>query len=141
MSEDNKALVRRLLDAADRSDIAALDELLAPGYVDHNPPPFQNPALSGVEGARDTFATAMKIFSDWHHEVLEQFSDGDRVITRVVGRGRHTGEMLGIPASNNDVAMEGIAIHRIADGKIAEHWSQVDGLGLLMQIGALPAMG
>lgn len=141
MSEENKALVRKMLDAADRSDLAAIEELLAPDYVDHNPPPFQNPALRGVEGSRDGFNAATKIFSDWRHEVLDQFTDGDRVITRVVGRGKHTGEMLGIPASNNDVAMEGIAIHRIADGKIAEHWSQVDGLGLMMQIGAIPAPG
>ena len=140
MSEDNKALVRALLKGADDNDISIIDELVADDYVDHNPPPFQGPA-TGAEGARDAFTTAGKIFSDWHHEVLDQFSDGEFVITRLVGRGRHTGEFMGMPASNNDVSMEGIAIHRINDGKIVEHWSQVDGLGLLGQMGVLPPMG
>ena len=140
MSEENKALVRALLEGADRSDISVLDQVLADGYVDHNPPPFQGPA-TGADGARDAFTTATKIFSDWSHEVAQQFSDGDFVITRLIGRGRHTGDFLGVPASNAEVSMEGIAIHRVVDGKIVEHWSQVDGLGLLGQIGALPPMG
>jgi len=140
MSEDNKALVRKMLEGADRSDISVVDELVSPDYVDHNPPPFQGPA-TGVDGARDAFTTAMKIFSDWTHEVPQQFSDGEFVISRIIGRGRHTGDFLGIPASNKDVTMEGIAIHRVVDGKVVEHWSQVDGLGLLGQIGAIPPMG
>lgn len=140
MSEDNKALVRKLLEGADRSDVAVVDQVVAADYVDHNPPPFQGDA-TGAAGARDAFTTAMKIFSDWSHEVSQQFSDGEFVISRITGRGRHTGDFLGIPASNKDVTMEGIAIHRVVDGKIVEHWSQVDGLGLLSQIGAIPPMG
>ena len=140
MSEDNKALVRALLKGADDNDVSVIDQLLADDYVDHNPPPFQGPA-TGAEGARDAFTTAGKIFSDWHHEVLDQFSDGEFVITRVVGRGRHTGDFMGLPASNADVSMEGIAIHRVVDGKLVEHWGQVDGVGLLGQMGAIPPMG
>jgi predicted ester cyclase len=45
---------------------------------------------------------------------------------------------MGVPPTHKDVTMEGIAIHRVVDGKIVEHWSQVDGLGLLMQMGAIP---
>jgi len=137
MSEANKELVREMLAGADANDIGVLDQVLADDYVDHNPPPFQGPG-TGLPGARDGFEIATKIFSDWHHEVLAQYTDGDFVISRVVGRGKHTGEMLGVPASNNDVSMEGIAIHRIANGKIAEHWGQVDAAGLLFQMGAMP---
>ena len=137
MSEANKAVVRALLEGADRNDISILDDTLEANYADHNPPPFQGPA-GGIEGSRDAFMAATKIFSDWSHEVLDQFSDGDYVITRVVGRGKHTGEFFGIPVSNNDVEMEGIAIHRIVDGMIVEHWAQVDAMGLMMQIGAVP---
>lgn len=140
MSEANKELIRKMLAGADANDIGVLEEVLADDYVDHNPPPFQGPE-PGLAGARDGFTVATKIFSDWHHEVLAQYADGDIVITRVVGRGKHTGEMMGFPASNNEVSMEGIAIHRIADGKIAEHWGQVDAAGLLMQMGAFPPPG
>jgi predicted ester cyclase len=140
MSEANKAVVRALLEGADRNDISILDDTVEANYADHNPPPFQGPA-GGIEGARDAFTAATKIFSDWSHEVLDQFSDGDYVISRVVGRGKHTGEFFDIPASNKDVEMEGIAIHRIVDGKIVEHWAQVDAMGLMMQIGAMPPPG
>ena len=140
MSEANKAIVRALLEGADRNDISVLDETLAPDAVDHNPPPFAGSG-NGIEAARETFITAGKIFSDWSHEIVQQFSDGDFVITRLIGRGKHTGEFLGIPASNNDVQMEGIAIHRIVDGKIVEHWGQVDGLGMMMQLGVIPPPG
>jgi predicted ester cyclase len=140
MSDENKALVRKLLEGTDRSDISVVDELVSAAYVDHNPPPFQG-AATGADGARDAFTAAMKIFSDWTHEVPQQFSDGEFVISRIVGRGRHTGDFLGIPASNKDVTMEGIAIHRVVDGKVVEHWSQVDALGLLSQIGAVPPLG
>jgi len=140
MSEANKAVVRSLLEGADRNDISILEETVEPNYADHNPPPFQGTG-TGLEGARDAFMAATKIFSDWSHEVVAQFSDGDYVITRVIGRGRHTGEFFGIPPSNKDVEMEGIAIHRIVDGKIVEHWGQVDAMGLMMQIGAMPPAG
>jgi predicted ester cyclase len=140
MSEDNKALVRSMFERADRSDISLVDEILAPGYVDHDPPPFQGPA-TGAEGARNAFETATKIFSDWSHEIVQQFSDGDYVITRLVGRGKHTGDFMGIPATGNAVEMRGIAIHRVVDGKIVEHWGEVDGLGMMMQLGVVPPPG
>jgi len=140
MSESNKMLVRTLFEGADHNDISVIDEVVDDDYVDHNPPPFQGPA-TGAEGARDAFTTAGKIFSDWRHEVLDQFAEGDFVITHVVGRGKHTGDFMGIPASNNEVSMEGIAIHRVVDGKIVEHWGQVDGVGLLTQMGVLPPLG
>lgn len=140
MSEANKAIIRNLLQGADRDEIAVLDETVAADYSDHNPPPFQGPA-TGLEGARDAWTTATKIFSDWSHEVVAQYSDGDYVITRIVGRGRHTGDFLGIPPTNKDVQMEGIAIHRVVDGKIVEHWGQVDAMGMLVQMGVVPPPG
>ena len=140
MSEANKALVRSLLEGADRNDITILDATVVADYSDHNPPPFQGPG-TGIEGAQDAWNAAIKMFSDWKHEVVQQFSDGDYVISRIVGRGKHTGDFMGVPASNNDVQMEGIAIHRIVDGKIVEHWSQVDAMGMLVQMGAIPPPG
>lgn len=122
------------------SDIAILDETVAADYTDHNPPPFQGPK-TGLDGAQDAFTTATRIFSDWSHEIVQQFSDGDFVITRIVGHGKHTGDFLGIPPTNKDVQMEGIAIHRVVDGKIVEHWGQVDAMGMLVQMGAVPSPG
>jgi hypothetical protein len=98
MSEGNKALVRRFLEAVDTSNPAILDEYISPNYNDHNPPPF--PGLApGQEGARQAFALALAAFSDFHHEIHDQLAEEDKVVTRITGYGTHTGELLGIPAT------------------------------------------
>jgi predicted ester cyclase len=140
MTSDNKALVREWLQAVDTGDVAVVDKYLGSGFIDHNPPPFQGPD-TGVQGAKDAFSYALGAFSNFRHEIEEQFVDGDRVISRITGYGTHTGDFLGIPPTGKEVRMEGIAIHRVVDGQLVEHWAQVDAAGLLMQLGAMPAPG
>jgi steroid delta-isomerase-like uncharacterized protein len=67
------------------------------------------------------------------------FSAGDRVVTRWTGIGTHVGELMGIPATDRSFEVEAITIHRSADGKIPEEWTVWDALGMLQQIGAVPA--
>lgn len=138
-TEENKALVRRWLQDVDTGDVGVVDKYLDPQVVDHNPPPFQ--AQPGFEGAKQAFSYALGAFSDFRHEVEQQLAEGDFVVTRVTGYGKHTGEFMGVPPTGRDVQMEGIAIHRIEDGQIVEHWAQVDAANLLMQLGAIPPPG
>lgn len=72
------------------------------------------------------------------HEILLQVAEEDLAVTHIVGRGVQAGELLGIPASNQPVEAAGIAIHRVRDGKIIEHWGVTDVARILQQIGALP---
>ncbi len=136
MSEENKQLIRRFYQAIDDGDPAILDQFIAREYDDHHPP-FPN-LPPGAAGSREAFYRALAAFSDFRHQVIDQIAEGDRVVTRMAASGRHTGEFLGIPATGKEVTMTGIAVHRIADGKIAEHWSEVDGFGLFQQLGAFP---
>lgn len=137
MSEENKALVRRFIEAIDTGDIGILEQFVDPSYNDHNPPPF--PGLShGIEGSRQAFSYALNAFSDFRHEVGQQVAEGDTVVSVITGYGRHTGDFVGIPATNKEVQMTGIAIHRIQNGKLVEHWGQIDAMGLLQQLGAIP---
>lgn len=139
-AEENKALVRRFLEQVDKGDVVVVDEFIAPNYNDHNPPPF--PGLSaGREGARQAFALALAAFSDFHHTIEDQIAEGDKVVTRISAYGTHTGELLGIPPTGKRVTMTGITVHRIANGKLVEHWAQIHALGLLQQLGAIPAPG
>jgi len=140
MSEQNKQLVRRFFEQIDTGEPAILDEFVAPGYDDHNPPPFPN-LPPGIDGARQAFNLALDGFSDFKHEVLDQVAEGDKVVTRIKASGKHTGDFLGIPPTNRDVTMEGIAVHRIADGKIVEHWSTIDAFGLFVQLGVVQPPG
>jgi steroid delta-isomerase-like uncharacterized protein len=136
--EANKELVRRYIqtiDDHDSSDWDILDEFLAEDFVANNPP------LPGVSLDREGMKRAAEIFrqaTPGRHEIPMQVAEGDLVVSRIVGRGRHEGELMGIPATNKDVETEGIAIHRVRDGKIVEYWSVVDMARVLLQLGILP---
>lgn len=138
--EENLSLVKRWFEAVDTGDPAVIDDFISPDYVDHNPPPF--PGLEpGIKGARQAFDIALIAFSDFRHDIDSQLVDGDLVVTRTTGHGRHTGEFLGIAPTGKEVTMGGIAIHRVAKGKLVEHWGQVDALGLLAQLGVVSLPG
>lgn len=139
-AEEAKALVRKWFDAVDTGDAGVVDRYVSTSYRDHNPPPFPG-SSHDFDAAKSNFAYALQAFSDFRHEVEQQIAEGDLVVTRVTGFGRHTGDFLGIAPTGKDVQMSGIAIHRVADGKIVEHWAQIDALGLLAQLGVvdLPA--
>jgi len=137
-AEANKELIRRYVQAIDdndSSDWSVLDQFIAEDFVAHNPP------IPGVSLDREGMKHAAEIFrqaTPGRHEVTLQVAEGDLVVSQIVGRGVHAGELLGIPATNRDVETVGIAIHRVADGKITEYWSVTDVARVLQQIGALP---
>ena len=138
-AEENKQLIRRYIEAIDAnetSDWTILDEYIAEDFVAHNPP------IPGVSLDRDGMKQAAEIFrvaTPGRHEITFQVAEDDLVVSHVVGRGVHAGELLGIPATNKPVETEGIAVHRIRDGKIVEYWSVTDVVRVLQQVGALPS--
>ena len=137
--EDNKQLIRRYISAIDDNetgDWSFLDEYIADDFVAHNPP------LPGVTLDREGMKHAAEMFrlaTPGRHEIGMQIAEGDLVVSQVLGRGVHTGELLGIPATGRQVETDGIAIHRVRDGKIVEYWSVTDVARVLQQVGALPA--
>ena len=133
----NKALVRRWWEETDKGNLAIVDELCAPDYVDHSPPlPGMGVGSEAVRKANQTLAAA---FPDTVHTVEAMIAEGDLVVTRLRGRGTFLGECLGIPPNGRVVEITGISIHRIADGKLVEHWGVTDELHLMEQIGLVPA--
>jgi predicted ester cyclase len=138
LAEQNKALVRRFYEEIDKGNITVLDELVAENYIDHNPPPFPGLA-SGREGLKQIF----RIFqhsTPGYHQIEDQIAEGDRVVTRLTSIGKHEGDLPGAPKTGNDLKMTSITIHRLADGKLVEKWSEKDVIGFLQQIGAMPCM-
>ena len=69
----------------------------------------------------------------------DQIAEGDKVVTRLTAIGKHDGDLPGAPRTGNDLMTTAIVIHRIADGKLVEKWSEKDLLGFLPQIGSQPA--
>ncbi|HEV2484295.1 MAG TPA: ester cyclase [Terracidiphilus sp.] len=138
-AEANKSLVRRFYEEIDKGNLEVLDELVAPDYLDHNPPPF--PGLhAGLEGLKQAF----KIFREatpGHHQIEDQIAEGDKVVTRLTSYGKHEGDLPGAPRTGNELKMTSITIHRIANGKLVEKWAEKDVLGFLQQIGVMPSPG
>jgi predicted ester cyclase len=138
VSAENKDLIRRYVQAIDdnrTSDWSVLDEFIAEDFVAHNPPiPGVGLDRQGMKDAAEIFRVA----TPGTHEIPLQVAEGDLVVSRIVGRGVHEGELLGIPATGKEVETDGIAIHRVRDGKIVEYWSVTDVARVLMQVGALP---
>jgi predicted ester cyclase len=136
-AEQNKDLIRRYIEAIDEnqsSDWSILDEFIAEDFVAHNPPLPGVSLRDGVKAAAEIF----RIATPGRHEIPLQVAEDDLVVSRIVGRGVHAGELLGIPATNREIDTDGIAIHRVRDGKIVEYWSVTDVARVLQQVGALP---
>jgi steroid delta-isomerase-like uncharacterized protein len=141
LTEANKAVVRRWFLETDQGNLDAIDEMLTADYVDHNP---AIPGLPpGREGIRQANLLLREAFPDAVHTIEEQLAEGDKVMTRVTSRGTFKGAFLGFPPTGEVVEISGLAVHRIVDGKLAEHWAYADMLGFMRRIGAVadPAAG
>jgi steroid delta-isomerase-like uncharacterized protein len=136
-AEHNKILVRRFVEEAQtRHNLAAVDEYMAPDFVDHSVPTGLPSDREGVKMQFTMFFTALP---DLQAIIHDQVADEDKVVTRKTLRGTHRGDLMGIPPTGKAVDIEVIDILRVRDGKITDHWNMVDQLGLMRQLGVIPA--
>jgi predicted ester cyclase len=133
-AEANKALVRRWFAETDRGNLGIIDELLPEDYLDHNPPLPDLPP--GREGVRRSIMLLRAAFTDVVHTIEDQIAEGDKVMTRLNTRARFVGECLGYQPTGELVEISGIAVHRVTDGRLVEHWAHMDMTGFMRQIGA-----
>lgn len=134
-TEENKALTRRFVEAADRSDFEEATKCLSPDIIVH---------IGGMPGALD-LDTFFRFGQAWHSafpdeetNFEDQIAEGDKVVSRMTSQATHTGEFQGIPPTGKKITVTGIWIDRVVDGKIVERWGQVDMLGVMQQLGAVP---
>ena len=136
--EENKALVRRFVaEVFVRGSFEAVDELLADDFVPHDWP-YSGDGKADLKAAIERVSKGLAE-PDWTIE--DMIAEGDRVVARVTAKARHVGPFMGIPATNRSYSIGEIHIFRIAEGKIAEHWHQYDGLSMMSQLGLLPRAG
>jgi steroid delta-isomerase-like uncharacterized protein len=138
MSEQaNTALVQRLYDEViNGGNLEAADDFMSADFVEHEFMPI--PAL-GLDAFKHFFRSLRTGFSDYRVAIEDVIAGGDRVVARVTLHGTQQGEFMGIPPHGKQVAVGTIDIFRLSDGKIAEHWGAPDRLGLMQQLGAMPA--
>ncbi len=135
-TEENKAVVRRWFEALNRGDLRAAFETIDPNIVDHEIPPGSPP---GIEGVRQMFTTSFAAFPDMHITIDDMIAEGDRVVTRITARGTHQGEFMGMPPTGKQITLTSFDIVRVVGGKQVEHWGQMDMMGLMQQLGVMPA--
>jgi len=138
-AEHNKAIARRFVEEGlNKGDLAALDEILAANYVNHNAAPGMPPNREGFKGL---VTMVRQAFPDAHVTIEDIVAEGDRVVFRDTTRATHKGEFLGIPPTGKQATWAEMHIFRIADGKIVEHWHNEDMFSILQQLGAIPTPG
>jgi predicted ester cyclase len=128
--EENMALARRFFEARVKTDLDALDKMLAPDFVSHTAAPGQQ--LDRESYMRHA-AESVSAFSDVRFVIEDQVAAGDKVVTRISGRGTHArSELLGTTPTGTEIASIAIFIHRISEGKISEEWGAGTGRSELL---------
>jgi steroid delta-isomerase-like uncharacterized protein len=134
-ADENKKLYLRLADEVlTKKNLAVIEELIASDFTEHVGGEARH---IGIEGFRAARARRNAAFPDWTVTVDDIIAEGDKVVARATGQGTHLGEYLGIPPTGKRVTVGWIAIYRVAHGKFAEHWQNIDEFGLRQQLGAV----
>jgi steroid delta-isomerase-like uncharacterized protein len=122
---DAKKIVRLLFEEPWKGNMDVVDEYIAP--------------IRGPQGFKAQIEKYLAAFPDARFTIDDQFAEGDRVATRWTARGTHQGELAGISATGKEVTVTGLTFSRFEGGKIVEDWLIWDTLGMLVQLGAVPA--
>ena len=134
-AEENKALARReieeIFNAKGNLDAAA-EEIYAPNYISHQP--AGNEDLRGLQAIKQFVAGLRRAFPDLQITIEDQIAEGDKVVTRLTSRGTHRGELWGIAATGREAEVSSVSTNRMEGGKIVEHWTCADRLGMMQQL-------
>jgi steroid delta-isomerase-like uncharacterized protein len=138
LTEQNKTVVRRFIENFNKQDVETLPHDFADDYGLDFP---GGPTGQGREGIRQATSSFMAAFPDLHFTIDDLLAEGDRVAWRWTMTGTHKGNLGPFPASGKSVRLSGISLLRLREGKIMEDKVRADMVGLLQQIGVIPAPG
>jgi steroid delta-isomerase-like uncharacterized protein len=135
-SKQNKGIVRhRVEEIFNKKNLDYIDVFYASDVVDHSAPPGLPP---GIEGYRLKIGSFVAAFPDLNISYEDLISEGNKVSGRYTPTGTHQGDFAGIPPTGKQVKVSGMDILRLKDDKIAEHWTEMDTLGMMQQLGVIP---
>jgi steroid delta-isomerase-like uncharacterized protein len=134
---DHTATIRRMYDLLSAGDIDGFGDLIADDFVEHEETPGLEPTKAGVKQFFHMYRAA---FPDLRMEPQDVLASGDKVVARARATGTNQGEFMGMPATGKSVDVQLIDIIRFGDDGLArEHWGVFDALGMMQQLGAIPA--
>jgi len=136
---ENKQLVRRMEDEIfNKRNLAAIDEFISADYVLRTAPEGMASDREAVRAAMSAYVGA---FSDLRISIEKLVAEDDVVVGVFTFTGTQDGELFGLPPTGKKISARQIAVYRIADGQVVEEWEVSDQLGLMQQLGAIPAEG
>jgi len=139
MSEQNKAIVRRLFEELwNKGNLSVADQLFSPNYAHHDPstPDFGR----GPESERKRATLYHTAFPDLQLTIEDIIAEGETVMTRWSCHGTHKGDLSGIAPTGKQFTISGVTIARLTNGKLAEGYVNWDALGLMQQLGVAPEL-
>ena len=135
--EQNKEIVRHVVEEIfNKKNLDYIDACYAPDVLDHSTPPG---LPQGFEGYRLKIGMFVAAFPDLNISYEDLIGEGDRVLGRYILTGTHRGDFAGIPPTGKQVKISGMDILRLKDGKVTEHWTEMDTLGMMQQLGVIPS--
>jgi steroid delta-isomerase-like uncharacterized protein len=132
---ENVAAIESAVAQMNAGNVDGYLELYADDLTVHGYPP----GVEGKAGVSEFYRSFRSAFSEFELTIDDVLADGDTVAGRYTIRGTHSGELMGVPGSGNQVEVAGQSFFRFENGRVAERWQSLDAVGLLTQIGALPA--
>jgi predicted ester cyclase len=138
--EHNKAVSRRWIEVFNERDDAGEADVRGPGYIAYAPASLEPEPLNS-EAWSHFLAGFVEGFPDLRLTVEDAVGEGDLVAQRVHFEGTHTGDFQGLPPTHRKVSFSGLELNRFVDGRVAEHWFQLDALSLLQQLGLVVVPG
>jgi predicted ester cyclase len=132
---ENKAVVRRFIDAYNNRNLKVFDDLVAPNYIDHTH------QKQGREDFKQLFTLAFNGFPDWHEAIQDIVAEADKVWVHVIATGTHTGDwtLFGVPlpATGKKVTLPMVFMFRVVDGKLVEGSEVDDQVDFFAQLGLI----
>jgi steroid delta-isomerase-like uncharacterized protein len=137
VSSTNKEVIQAFIDdILNRGQLERANDLVKEDFVELDPLPGQEQEREGLKAIIFSLRSS---FPDMHWAVQEIVAEGEKVVTRFVWTGTHRGPFLGIPATGRSVEVKGVVIDRLEDGKMADSRILMDTMGLMQQLGVIPA--
>ena len=133
-TEENKSVVRNMLELIEKGDVQNAEKYFSPNWENHDP---SLPLMNGLEGAKQLIGL-WSAFSDKKITIEDSIAEGNLVAAHFIVTGTQTGTFMGIAPTGKTIRMTATGIFRIVDGKSTDNWVNIDALGLLQQLGAVP---
>ncbi|USH00880.1 ester cyclase [Thermococcus argininiproducens] len=136
MRAEKERIIQQSVDELwNKGDVSLADRLYAPNFINHDP---SNPDVTNLETFKQWVLFLHKVFPDFHVTIEDTIAEDDKIVKRWRVTGTQKDTFMGIPPTGNGITLEGIAIYRFEEDKIAELWWGYDVFGMLQQLGAFP---